>query len=202
MKDAPKKALLLQTAGLEVQELCETLKRAFKSKPSRRRQREGEQNNGAARASRIAVQFLCRPLQNSNLIEWQSHTHFRERVLRWLIFLPFVRIERCFYIFRVSRFLDQQGIELNRYTQLRHSRVKYKYYFWKASSSVLPSSLLKLPNDPGSREEFAEDTAIDFEKAPVRILNVYFVTKLKLMKRMSNMYSRYSRAWLNRRQKE
>ena len=59
VKDAPKKALLLQTAGLEVQELCETLKRAFKSKPSRRRQREGEQNNGAARAFRIAVHFYA-----------------------------------------------------------------------------------------------------------------------------------------------
>ena len=35
---------------------------------------------------------------------------------------------------------------LNRSTQLRHSKVKYKSIFYKASSSVWSSSLLKLPN--------------------------------------------------------
>ena len=40
--------------------------------------------------------------------------------------------------------------DLNRSTELRHSRVKYKYFFHKASFSVsfsgLPSSMIKLPN--------------------------------------------------------
>ena len=59
VKDAPKKALLLQTAGLEVQELGAILNREFKSKPRRRRQRGREHNNGAARAFRIAVHFFA-----------------------------------------------------------------------------------------------------------------------------------------------
>ena len=36
---------------------------------------------------------------------------------------------------------------LNRFTVLRHSKVKYKSIFYKASSLQLPSSLLKLPNN-------------------------------------------------------
>ena len=34
---------------------------------------------------------------------------------------------------------------LNRFTELRHSKVKYKHIFYKASSPPSPSSLLKLP---------------------------------------------------------
>ena len=41
---------------------------------------------------------------------------------------------------------------LNRFTELRHSKVKYKIIFYPASSPLSPSSLLKLPNylRPGS----------------------------------------------------
>ena len=37
------------------------------------------------------------------------------------------------------------GILLNRSTELRHSKVKYKFIFYKESSPSSPSSLLKLP---------------------------------------------------------
>ena len=35
---------------------------------------------------------------------------------------------------------------LNRFTKLRHSKVKYKHIFYKASSPLSPSLLLKRPN--------------------------------------------------------
>ena len=35
---------------------------------------------------------------------------------------------------------------LNRFTELRHSKVKYKFIFHKTSSMLSPSSLLKLPS--------------------------------------------------------
>ena len=36
---------------------------------------------------------------------------------------------------------------LKRFTELRHSKVKYKHIFYNASSTPSPSPLLKLPNN-------------------------------------------------------
>ena len=87
--------------------------------------------------------FLCRPLQN-NKVKWLSSTYFGEREPERLIF----RIAFCnwtlsvdIYPMQIFRLIGA----LNRFTELRHSKVKYKFISYNASSPPSPSSLLKLP---------------------------------------------------------
>ena len=58
-----------------------------------------------------------------------------------------LELNGCHYIFSLSRIFTPIG-ELNRSTQLQHSRVKYKYFFHNVLLSASPSSMLKLPKLP------------------------------------------------------
>ena len=74
-------------------------------------------------------------------MKWQSRTYFGERVPEWIIFHVFI------WNWMLSLHIwPEQDFKpicfLSRFTQLRPSRVKYKYFFYKTSPA-----LLKLPND-------------------------------------------------------
>ena len=73
--------------------------------------------------------FLCRPLQNINNVKWLiTSACFEERERQRLIFYIF------FWNWTLSVHVQPEQVfrlagVLNRFTQLRHSKVKYKYIF-------------------------------------------------------------------------
>ena len=88
--------------------------------------------------------FLCLSSTKQQHEVTHFHVFWRTRSA-WLIFCIF------FWNWTLSVHVYPEQVfrpteELNRFTQLRHSKVKYKYIFYKASSPPSPSSCLKLHN--------------------------------------------------------
>ena len=61
---------------------------------------------------------------------------------------------------------------LNRFTELRHSKIKYKYIFYKASSPPSPSSLLKLPQNARRQHVDSKRHILSLKSKPWRLKKV------------------------------
>ena len=102
-----------------------------------------EQNNGCARAFWILVHFFVVVCKTTT---WNDEfpLYFGEREPQRLIFGLFFWNWTLSVHIKPGQVFRPIGL-LNRFTELRHSKVKYKFFFYEVSSPPSPSSLLKLP---------------------------------------------------------
>ena len=116
------------------------------SKPRPRRRQERHLTKGLmSRTMAVHVRFeswyISLPFHN---VQWPRSMYFAEGEPQRLIFGIFFWNWTLSVHVKPGQVFTPVGV-LNRFTELRHSKVKYKFVFYKVSSPPSPSSLLELP---------------------------------------------------------
>ena len=120
------------------------------NKPWQRRRRERHQTKGLISKTmavhvRFEFRYISLPSSAKQQREMTKFYVFGGREPQWLIFCIF------FWNWTLSVHVQPAQVfrpigALNRSTEPRHSKIKYKFVFYKVSSPPSPSSLLELPN--------------------------------------------------------